>query len=323
MIGRIFTGGALIFLFVLAVGGFLLGLIRGKLQKDPTGKKIGTWTGALLNGLESAVLTIVGGLLARGVVSVLLTAADDPDKAAKAIGWAFFLVPGMVDAVAGLAGERLLTTPGALMWIATTVGAFAGLMDGVWKIHDWKGLGWLGFPLDLTWGLAGTTLGGLLHLINFSWGDHAEDGRSGSHHYQSGFRLIDDFAFTQGSVMSNTKASTTTQYKHEMVHVWQNRIFGAFYVLSYLAWLVIWFVPGMFAGWIKGDGLGHGIKSYCYLNNPWEVVAYAIQGEKRSKYDSSDLKKQLVWSIAPVVFWSIAFFAGAVIVFFKIASAIW
>jgi hypothetical protein len=161
-------------------------------------------------------------------------------------------------------------------------------------------------------------------LINFSWGDHAGDERPGAHRYQSGFRLKSGFAFTQGAVMSNLKnGSGTGQYNHELVHVWQNRIFGPFYVLSYAAWLVVWFVPGFLAGLIRGDGPGHGILAYCYLNNPWEVVGYEIQKKSRSDYDSNDPKKKLVWTVAPVVFWSIAFFAAAIVVFLKIAFAVW
>lgn len=323
MIGRIFEGGPLLFLIAFGLAGFLIGVIRDRSKKDASGAVKGT-RGALWGGLEAAVLTIVGGLLARGLVSVLLGLAEDLSKAGKAVGWGFFLVPGAVDAIAGLADEQILTTPKTLLWLATLVGAFAGFMDGIWKIHDWKGLGWLSFPLDMTWGLAGTALGTLLHLINFSWGDHADEKREGAHRYKSGFRLIGDFAFTQGSVMSNVSdARKPSVYSHELTHVWQNRIFGPLFVLSYLGWLLVWFVPGLIAGLIKGAGAGQGILKWCYLNNPWEAVAFEIQGTDRTQFGNGVKQKALIWPAVYIVLWSIVFFAVTIYIFVKIYSAAW
>lgn len=38
---------------------------------------------------------------------------------------------------------RVLTQPETLLWIANVVGAFAGMMDGLYRIHNFGGLGWL------------------------------------------------------------------------------------------------------------------------------------------------------------------------------------
>jgi len=69
------------------------------------------------------------------------------------IGWGFFLWPGAIDTVPWLLGKSVFTTPGSLLWIAGIVGACNRAMNGFWRIHRWKGLGWLSFPLDVTWGL--------------------------------------------------------------------------------------------------------------------------------------------------------------------------
>ena len=65
-------------------------------------------------------------------------------------------------------------------------------------------------------------------------------------------------------------------YRHERTHVWQNRIFGPFYTLSYLGWMAVWVLPGLIAGSIVGAGAFQGAEKWCYFNNPWEVMAYRL-----------------------------------------------
>src|SRR2546422_1026518 len=79
-----------------------------------------------------------------------------------------------------------------------------------------------------TWGLAGSAQGALLHLVNFSWGNHVVgETRTDAHRYQSGFAVQSGFAFTQGAVMSsNTSPKGAPLYNHENTHVFQNRLFG-------------------------------------------------------------------------------------------------
>lgn len=97
------------------------------------------------------------------------------------------------------------------------MGYFAGLMDGMWWIHDWKGPGVLTFLLDYIWGLAGTTIGALLHLVDLFWGDHVDEPRHGAHRYESGFRFKANYAVTLGSVLSDNThgpARHCTSTKH-------------------------------------------------------------------------------------------------------------
>jgi hypothetical protein len=301
MIGQIFSGWAFLFLGVLALAAFHLGSFVGSIK--------GEGGRSLLRGLEAGLLAFIGGFLARSLVCLLLGGKEGPSGAGLAVGWFFFLWPGVVDSVAKLASAQPLTAPGPLLWIAAAVGALAGMMDGLWKVHRWRGLGVLTFLLDMTWGLANTTNGILFHLVNFVWAGHADEPRSGAHRYRSGFRFKSGFAVTQGSVMSNMgqQGPSSGLFAHENTHVWQNRIFGPIFTLSYLGWMVVFFLPGLIAGAVSGVGVGAGIEQWCYYNNPWETWAYRVGAGPRHPN-----RGPLVWSDLVVLLVSIPFMAGVV-----------
>jgi hypothetical protein len=171
------------------------------------------------------------------------------------------------------------------------------------------------FALDETWGLAGSTQGDLVHLVNFSWGNHAVgETRTDAHRYNSGFAMKSGYAFTQGSVMSsNTAPVGSGLFAHENTHVWQNRVFGPFFTLSYLAWLILFLVPGLIYGLVSGAGAGAGITSYSYFSNPWEAWAYSVQGLNRSTL----ARGTGIWPDLAVIIVSIPFFA------LFLAAAVW
>ncbi|GHF45162.1 hypothetical protein HNQ07_002225 [Deinococcus metalli] len=258
---------ALLAAAVAFVVGVAVGLFKGQ----------SGW--ALLRGLEAGALLLVGTFLTRLVIAFLLSRAPHPERAAFVLGWAFLLWPGIIDTIPALLGHRWLTTPEHLLTLATLVGGGVGFMNGLWGIHGWAGI--LTFPLNVTWGLAGNTTGLLLHLVNVAWGQHSGETRTEAHRYASGFRLKGTYGFTQGCVMSNTSKSLSG---HEFVHVVQNLVAGPYYVLSYVAWMVLLFVPGMIAGLLsKRGGLADGIEGYTYDSNPWEAVAYASGGSHSPK----------------------------------------
>ena len=87
MLGRVFELSGLVILVVIAVLGFLIPVIAGAIRKES----------GLLRGIEAAILAVLGGLLARGFISILLGSANDSAGAGMAVGWGFFLVPGFVD----------------------------------------------------------------------------------------------------------------------------------------------------------------------------------------------------------------------------------
>lgn len=316
MIERVFAGSGLWLLLGVTLVAFVLGLIVGLVKGQ--GKR------ALYRSLEAGLLAFAGGLLARLFASVLMGIGHDSTGTGLAVGWGFFLWPGAIDTVATLAGQPVVTRPDILLTIAAMVGAFTGMMDGIWRIHNWKGLGWLSFPLDVTWGLAGITNACLLHLVNFAWGDHKDEPRTCAHRYAKGFGMKPGYAFTQGSVMSNlSHGPTDSLYSHERTHVWQNRIFGPFYTLSYLGWMAVWLVPGLIAGAVVGAGPLQGAEKWCYFNNPWEVWGYSVQKQPRPDLAATPAQKRLIWPGGFVIAWSVPFFAVVLLVSGLVASKVW
>lgn len=277
MVKRLLPRELWYFLAIAAAFATVVGLIGAILRHDGAGNVV-------LSALEAAVLAFVGGLLARSFISLLLWTGRDEPNVSFVLGWAFFLWPGVVDVIPRLMHKQYATRPVVLLWIASSVGSFTGMMDGMWQTHQWVGPGVLAFALDETWGLAGTTQGDLLHVVNFTWGDHVVgETRTDVHRYKSGFAVKSGFAFTQGAVMSsNSSAQGTLLFKHEDTHVWQNRAFGPFYTLTYLAWLIVFLVPGLIYGLASGAGAGAGIQAFSYFSDPWEAWAYSVQGQNRA-----------------------------------------
>ena len=301
---RFFPRSLWIFLGTFAGAAFLVGLIAALLRKDSAGDVV-------LSAFEASILAFIGGLLARSFISFLLWTGKDRPNVSFLLGWAFFLWPGLIDTIPRFLGKQYATRPAVLLWIAVTVGAFTGMMDGAWRIHNWAGLGWVAFPLDTTWGLAGSTQGDLLHVVNFAWGDHAVgETRTDGHRYNSGFAVKSGFAFTQGAVMSsNDDAVGTSLFEHENTHIWQNRIFGPFYTLTYLLWLILWAIPGLiFGAAASGMDAGQGAEAWSYYNNPWETWAYAV-GESHGATPRVT-RGPGIWSDLAVGIVSIFYFAG-------------
>ena len=290
---------------VLALLGFITGSFV-KVHNAATGKD----EASVLGGVEASLLALLGGAIARVFIWLLLLPLNDLSGGSIVVGHLFFLIPSVVDDFIAIGSSRSVATPEGLLFMATIVGGFAGMMDGIWRTHDWKGLGWLSFPLDMTWGLAGLNYSMLLHLVNFAWGDHATETRKSGHRYRNGFKLKPTYAFTQGSVMSNLSDNPgTSLFKHEMTHIWQNRVFGPFFTLNYIVWMLIWIIPGLIAGAVTRTasgpkvGAGKGIERLSYYNCPWEVWAYDVQGLDRKVFGP-----ELIWSAAPVIVAAILIF---------------
>jgi hypothetical protein len=312
----VFAVQTLVFLLAAGLVAFFISLSIGQVTlKDSAGD-------AALRGLEAAVLAILGGFLARMFVAFLLAKADNLGAGQVAVGWGFFLFPGAVDSVAKLFTGEIVTSPSFFLWLAMIVGAFTGMMNGLWQIHDWKGIGWLAFPLDVTWGLAGATTGALLHLVDAIATTHATETRYEAHRYEGGMRFKGPFALTQGPVMSNLTTGPSgpdedhdTLYYHERTHVWQNRVFGPFFTLTYLGWMALWLIPGVIAAIATKDG--NAIEAWCYYNNPWETWAYIVGAGPRTG------RHPLIWGNLAILLISIPFFFGIISLFIWIAMKVW
>ena len=305
-----------VFLFLggFAAAAFAIAFVAGFVALDRSPAP------ALSRALESALVAFAGGFLARGFLFGILALLPHTPGAELTVGWALLLWPGAVDTIGLLFGVQPLARSDRLLWLATGVGAFTGMMDGLWRIHRWKGTGPLTFLLDVTWGLAGTTNACLFHVHNAAWSGHAQEPRTGAHRYERGFTLVSGFAITQGAVMSNTKSGAgTALYAHERAHVWQNRIFGPLYTLTYLAWMVLLFIPGIVAGLVSRAGAGAGIMGLCYYNNPWEAWAYRVGHRHGASTRTS--RGPLIWGDGVVLVASLLFFAAIIALFsFTLAS---
>jgi len=306
---RIFALPTIVFLLIFAVVAFLIRLIFGSLRGEGAGA-------AVMPAVETGILTLLGGFISRTLISILLSAAQDSPGASLLLGWGFFFPIGVIDTIIYLFAQHpVLTSPDALLWIAAVIGGLSAMWAGIWRIYDWAALGIPAFLLDNTWGLSGTTDGVLLHLINFAWGDHADesfDRRQNNHRYKSGFRIKSAFAFTQGAVMSNLHYDSSNDlWHHENTHVWQNRGFGPLFTLTYVGWMVILFIPSLIVAAATRSNLGDTIMALCYYNNPWEVWAYKIGGWRNPFMAWSD----------PAVFAASVVFYDIVLVLMGVAIA--
>ena len=316
MIERIFDVPGLLIVLAIALVGFLIPVIAGAIRGES-----GLW-----RGVEAASLALLGGMLSRSFISILLGTANDSYRAGLSVGWGFFLVPGLVDT---FAGHPVLTAPPVLLAIAGIVGAFTGAMAGMYRIYNWEGLGWLAFPLDVTWALAGNTVGCLLHLVNIGWGDHSAETRDNAHRYARGFgmRYNPRYAFTQGNTMSNLERGLGDDlYRHEKTHVWQNRAFGPMYTLTYVGWMLVWLVPAVIVGVVKKgvSGLFAGPNNWCYFSCPWEAWAYAVQGAERTNIEGVDeIDRKMIWPTKYVIAWSVPFFAVALLLTILAVVSAW
>lgn len=235
---------------------------------------------ALLRMLEALLAGAAGAFLAHTFIYLMLVAGGHTDFAVTMTSFFFFIWPGLVNVVSQLASHHAVIGENGVLWIALFVGGAVGTMDGMWATHRWLGIGPLAFLLDVTWGLGGSTNGVLLHLVDSIATKHAEgpnEIRREAHRYLKGFRIKKDFVFTQGAVMSDSGAwgPGTDLFKHESIHVWQNRLLGPFFWFSYASWMVLAFLPSIAAG-IIGDAISDAIQWWTYFDNPWEVMAYRL-----------------------------------------------
>lgn len=167
-------------------------------------------------------------------------------------------------------------------------GAFAALSGWLagWRgVYDWRRpRGWFAFVADSTWGLLGTSLGTLVLIANIAIPSaRLEDGlsrRRNRHLHDGGVSLKRGFAFTLGSAISNANPNgyglnDAFLSRHEELHVWQNRIFGPLFQITYVVWGVLGLLVAI-AVWLRHQDvpLQELIETACYYNNPFEYWAY-------------------------------------------------
>jgi RHS repeat-associated protein len=221
------------------------------------------------------------------------------DLIVAAVGFVVGFVTGLVyGLVNGQGWDSLLTaletglTTAAGAWLGWTVagpfgalmGGMNGLFSGIHGIYDWGSVdGWFAFLSDSTWGLIGTTLGNVVHVINlFGNTGYREDlsRRQNRHVYEGGFYLKEGFTFTQGNVISNAGQNgrginASFIANHEELHVWQQRFFGPLFQITY----IVWGIGGLIVGsivWLTDTSKSWGslVETAAYYDNPFEYWAY-------------------------------------------------
>jgi hypothetical protein len=294
-------------LFIAALIAGCIGAIIGLVVRLAKGFDGGRAVGVMI---ESLFTTAIGGIAAFVFIRFLLLLGGDSKQAAVAVGALFFIWPLIFDVLwAGIVTTFSSTTdPNAVLFgpselgaLAFVTGALVGCFDGYRQIHSWIGAGVPRFLSDVTWGLALSFNGLLIHFVNLprlfqvdgSTGlrraVHDDDPRAGNHRYSRGFALVPTYAFSQGSVISNLAgvAAPGTPgfnqiYAHEKTHVLQNRIFGPLFMVSYVVWLVVFGAIGLLVSLVAPTRkLSGGVELenafafwWGYKNNPWEVWAY-------------------------------------------------
>lgn len=220
--------------------------------------------GSLLTALETALTTTVGMWLG---------------------GITGFLVGGPVGLVIG-----------ALM------GGMNGLISGMRGIYDWTSIdGWFAFVSDSTWGLVGTSLGNIVHIMNLFYGNANYNSdlsrRQNRHVYEGGFAIRNSSAFTQGNVISNAAAGDGVVdadfvSQHEEMHIWQNRFFGPLFQATYVVWAVGGFLVGT-GVWLSDTDQDWGslVETAAYYDNPFEYWAY----DNNNNWPPAGANSKLTW----------------------------
>jgi hypothetical protein len=189
--------------------------------------------------------------------------------------------------VAGAALGGVALSPLGLAVPGAVVGGLNGLVSGRRRIYDWRRpSGWFGFFLDSTWGLIGTgaALGvQALQLGRRDRGTYRGDlsERRGRHVYETGVTMRKGFTMTAGNTVTNLGhggGRLELLERHEMLHVWQSRLFGPVFPLVYGTWTVGGALMGAVAWLRRRDGLRRTVDTFSYYNNPFEYWAYRRQG---------------------------------------------
>jgi hypothetical protein len=172
------------------------------------------------------------------------------------------------------------------IWVAAGVAVAHAALAVVLGIYAWRTWqGWVAFVLDHTWGLAGTAIGLLLHLVNLMWpGERryvADLSRGQNRYVYDGGFGFGRYAFTQGPVVSNLNGARGDLVDHETLHVWQSRLFGPLFQATYVAWFVLGTLVGTLVAPFAKQSWYQTVTDIAYLDNPWETWAYRRGGHPR------------------------------------------
>ena len=225
--------------------------------------------------LADAVVSVFSGVLAAALAPLLDALPGDPVSPSPAL--LTMLAWTRRDAVDP--GQDVLNTIGT---VVTGVTTFVERMFSIYDFNDWRG--WLAFGIDYTWGLPGTLLGDAVQVINaFVPGSNYRDDLSyhQNHHvYEGGVYVMG--ALSMGNVISNAgigdASITESTLAHEDTHVWESRLFGPLFQITYVSWFVGGALVGT-ASWLTNQSQDWYSLVYksAYYDNPWERWARASE----------------------------------------------
>jgi hypothetical protein len=279
--------------------------------------------------LETVLATVAGLVVSSSFVGWALSAAETR-WGRLVVGWAFVLPAGVLDTIPNLFGASVLTRSSVLTTFAALVGAVTGYMGGKYRAYDWRRRGVLQFVADLTWGLSGSTVGAFMHVWNALQKLKPLDRHQGAHRYAGGFTMGANRSFTQGPVMSCLgSAPGEPLFVHEKVHVFQHRLFGPVYPVTYLAWLLVWTVIAAMVSFFA-KGLKSRVDAWSYFSNPWEAWAYQKHSHAQVRHDgpfegAAQFRKLYNTSSfrnSTVIWLSLLFFPGMALVFALVLTAV-
>jgi hypothetical protein len=285
---------AIAFVLTFAFVGFAISVLRAKRLGEPR-------VAAVWSGIETALAALLGALASRSFTWILLSTFDFDSRSVAAVGWMFHFWPGLLDSLCLLSvGETAFSARGLVEW-ATAIGAIVGFWDGLHQIHNWRRGAGLTFLLDVTWAGAGVGIGVVIHFLNLGWGGFIVSRRIGAHRYDAGVAAKRGFAITVGNVCSNLHGQAENSlFRHERIHVLQNRLFGPLFLYSYVGWMAVLFVPAIVWGVVVRRPFAV-VFSWCYLNNPWEEWAYRYGGSR---------DPDLLWPLKRIIVITLVFVLG-------------
>ena len=187
-----------------------------------------------------------------------------------------------------------ITAPGSVL---TAVSDVVAHELSIYDFADPRGR--TAFLLDYSWGLTGTALGGALQIVNTfvipnSEYDAALSQQLGFFVYNGGIVFFPGFITTLGNVTTNGSGNVDVVENHEAVHVWQSRVFGPFFQVSYVAWLAGGAIVGT-AVWLTDtdEDWYSLVETAAYYDNPWEVWAYTND----DNWPPPGANPKLVWKL--------------------------
>lgn len=179
--------------------------------------------------------------------------------------------------------------------VGAAIAASNGALAGRHRIHDLhRGRSLVAFALDSTWALPSTSAALVSHAVALVRPDRGRRSDALSQHadrhvYATGATLRRGYALTLGNVISgagdvdgDTERAARRRAlieRHEDLHVWQARVLGPLYPVTYVAWMVGGAAVGA-TRWMRRreHSLSREIDSAAYFANPFEWWAYSRDG---------------------------------------------